>query len=219
MAAASTSGSANPGSARSLALAALPPALVVVILGLDRVQFAHSWPNVIIGILDEPAHLATGVLVLLAFAGPAWLLRHRLFAGAALFFSMAIDADHIPYYAGVRLFTAHGRPFSHSVAMVLLLLVIGALLPIKRFRRLRPVLLGAGVGVALHLIRDLGNGPGVPLLWPLTSRNVIFPYTYYVVAIGLVAVVATVRLFRFSRTPTAPAASGAASIVGARVSG
>src|SRR6478735_4327567 len=118
MAAASTSGSANPGSARSLALAALPAALVVVILGLDRVQFA----------------------------------------GAALFFSMAIDADHIPYYAGVRLFTAHGRPFSHSVAMVLLLLVIGALLPIKRFRRLRPVLLGAGVGVALHLIRDLGNG-------------------------------------------------------------
>ena len=190
---------AHPKSGYSQAWVALPAALLVGILGLDWLQFSNAWGKVVIGILDEPAHLATGALVLLAVAGPAWLLRHRLFACAALFFAMAIDADHIPYYAGVRFIVHGGRPFSHSLATVLLLLLIGLALPAGRFPRLRPIVLGAGVGVALHLLRDVGNGPGIPLFWPVTWLNVIVPYGFYGAAIVGIAVLATLRMVRFLR--------------------
>jgi hypothetical protein len=63
------------------------------------------------------------------------------------------------------------------------------------------VVFGAGVGVALHLIRDVGNGPGLPLFWPLTTANVITPYGCYAAAIVLFAVIATVRCIRLVRTP------------------
>jgi inner membrane protein len=187
----------HPKSGYSRLWTVLPAALLLAILGLDWLQFSHRWGNVVIGLLDEPAHLATGALVLLAVAGPSWLLLHRLFACTALFFAMAIDADHIPYYLGVRFIVDDGRPLPHSLATVLLLLLIGAVLPVRSFPRLRPVVLGAGAGVALHLIRDVGNGPGLPLFWPFTTANVIVPYGIYAAAIVLFAVLASVRMIQF----------------------
>jgi inner membrane protein len=70
---------------------------VVAIGALDRVGEAADWPVVVVGLLDEPAHLLTAYVLLLAMGRPlvpdrrdAWAL-----AGAVL-----IDVDHLPQFLG-----------------------------------------------------------------------------------------------------------------------
>ena len=162
---------------------AAPAAGLCLILLLDGAQRAKTWPVPVLGLLDESAHLITAVLVLgslpRAVVRPVWAW--------VLIGSVAID--HLPLYAGVSGFRVDGgRPPSHSLAVVLLL-VAGAAIPALR----RP-LLGLGGGVILHIVRDMATGPGVPLLWPLIPGNALLPYPVYVALMVLSAVGSTFRL-------------------------
>lgn len=122
-------------------------------------------------LLDESAHLATGLLLLGALA------RHpppRLVLGTALG-SVAIDVDHIPL-----VLIHHGdlygvpRPTTHSLLTTMVIAGVALLLPV----RYRPYALGVAFGIATHLIRDMATG-GVPLLWPLSSTFFDLPYSAY----------------------------------------
>jgi hypothetical protein len=96
-----------------------------------------------LALLDEPAHLATAVLVLGAASrtagGPVWPW--------VLTGSVAIDIDHLPGYLGVSGFSAYGgRPLSHSRAAVLALALFGA----AAGPSLRQPFVGLAGGVTLH---------------------------------------------------------------------
>jgi inner membrane protein len=184
---------------RRAALALTPAALAAAVFGLDRIQYSGWHPVAVIGALDEPAHLATAALALLAVAGPVRLRRYRLGTATALVCSVAIDLDHLPLYAGVPYWSDGGRPYTHSLATVVALLSVSVVG--RRWRRLWQ---GAGIGVLLHLARDVATGPGVLLLWPLTRQPVLLPYAAYAGAVVLLAVVATGRLL-LERRPPRPA--------------
>jgi len=134
--------------------------------------------------LDEPAHLLTAAIILAAL--PRLSAATRL---TALVGSVGIDLDHIPLYVFGSAFAVDGgRPQSHSLAAVLVLLSAARLVPAAA----RAYLVGAGLGVMLHLVRDAGTGPGVPLLWPFWPHAVRMPYFVYLVALGVAAIVAAV---------------------------
>lgn len=145
---------------------------------LDLLGWAGSWPVVVQGLLDEPAHALTAYLLLLAIGRPlvpgrreAWVL-----AGAVL-----IDVDHLPLYLGWPGWGVDGgRPPTHSLAFALLLLVLG--LVARRAAALRYL----AAGVLLHFVRDLATGPGVPLLWPL-GGSILLPYAGYAAVLCLAA--------------------------------
>jgi len=162
---------------------ALAPLLVGSVLGFDLLWALAegSTDTVAYGLLDEPAHLATcaiGILALAAIRGRAPSAR---FSAAALLASVAIDVDHIPGYLGSHVLTGSSpRPYSHSAALVLLLLLGAAC---SRRRERRQIWLGLGFGVAMHLFRDLATGPGIPLLWPISQAAVGVPYALYAAAL------------------------------------
>ena len=175
-----------------------PPLLVLAVLVLDVLQ-QRARGILVMGLLDEPAHLATACLVLLAVAGRPWSARHPAFTLAALVSSMAIDVDHLPLYAGVPHWNAGGRPVTHSLLTVLVLGLAGAAL-----RRRRPLLWGAAAGVVLHFVRDVATGPGLPLLWPLGSATTRVPHDVYVVVLVLLLVVAAARELPPRRRSSSP---------------
>ena len=163
-----------------------PPAAVLVAalvtIGLlDVVASLRTWPTAVVGLLDWPAHLLTAWLVLAA-------LGFRLSTtvqGWALFAAIAIDVDHVPLYLHWHLIPApDGRPVTHSLATVVLLLALTAV------PRLRAPAAGLALGLVLHLTRDLVTGPGVTLAWPVHGGGVLLPYAVYVAALVVVTAAA-----------------------------
>ena len=114
------------------------------------------------GALDEPAHLATGALGLLALS--CFIDAPRRFYVAGLIASVAIDLNHIPIYLGVG--NPYQRPVTHSLATVVVVVVAAAV-----SRRHRAVLAGAAAGLLIHFARDIAEGsPGVRrCCWPLSN--------------------------------------------------
>jgi inner membrane protein len=176
-------------SARRVASAILPLAALALVAGLDAVSDAADPSSIaVLGLLDEPAHLATAWLVLTAFL-PARALP--LF-GWALVGAVAIDVDHVPLYLWHVLAAGPGsRPVTHSLLTVVVLAAAAV-----ASRRLRLPLSGLALGVVLHFVRDLAEGPGVPLLWPLDSSNVTVPYAVYLLVLSGVTAVAVIRRAR-----------------------
>ncbi len=176
---------------RSSFLPAVPAALrpgaaLAAILLLDLVREARAWPLPVLGVLDEPAHLLTAWLAMAACATTTTALRLLpwVLAGAVL-----LDLDHVPLFLGFDVTaTPSGRPVSHSLTTVALLLV--AALAVGRWR---VPLAGLAVGAATQLLRDLATGPGVPLLWPALSADVRLPYLVHLLVLLAIAVAATVR--------------------------
>lgn len=174
----------------------LPAALVAVIVGADLISRRVPFDILVTGLLDEPAHLSTAALVLLAVAG-----GHRLAAAptvtlSAMAASVLIDVDHVPLYAGVPwVADIGGRPYTHSFATVVGLLAVW-LLAGRRW----PVVVGAAIGVCLHFVRDVATGPGLPLWWPLSSVDVRLPYRWYLIAVVALGLVATGRAVQRRRT-------------------
>jgi len=169
---------------------ALPVLCLVVVLGLDAVAGSRSWPVPLAALLDEPAHLMTAWIVLAA----AGSQRVRRVAGWALLGAVAIDLDHVLLYLGWwHVAPDGGRPFTHSLATVVVLLATAAA-PAVRIPAL-----GLAVGVVLHLFRDLGTGPGVPLWWPLSGHSVTIPYRAYVAVLTLATIVAVAAALRRRR--------------------
>jgi inner membrane protein len=157
------------------------------IAALDAVRTARSWPVPVLAGLDWPAHLTTAAHVLAA-------LPRRLepeVARWALVGSVAIDLDHIPLYLGFRsaITEKGGRPVTHSVTTAAVLLA--AAVPARG--RARRVLTGLGIGALLHFVRDIGTGPGLPLLWPFRHGNVRVPYGAHLGALVLIAAVPALR--------------------------
>jgi inner membrane protein len=174
------------GPARRVALAALPLAALALVAGLDAISDASDPSLLLLGLLDEPAHLATAWLFLAAFLPT----RARALGPWALVGAVAIDVDHVPLYLWHALAAAPGaRPVPHSLLTVAVLAGAAAVAS----PRLRSPLLGLALGVVLHLVRDLATGPGVPLLWPLGPAKVTVPYAAYLLVLAVVAVVAVVR--------------------------
>jgi inner membrane protein len=157
---------------------------VVAIGALDLGRRAANWPVVVGGLLDEPAHVLTAYLLLLAIGRPLVPGRREAWAltGAVL-----IDVDHLPLFLGGPGWgVAGGRPPTHSLALVLVLLCAGL-----AGRRAAAALRYLAVGVLLHFVRDLATGPGVPLLWPLHG-SVLLPYPGYAALLCLAAVACAV---------------------------
>lgn len=123
------------------------------------------------GLLDEPAHFLTALLLLQLL--PA--RRRRRVALPALVASVAIDLDHVPQYLGYQFLTVGTpRPYTHSLATLVALLVLALAI-----RRHRTLFIGLALGLVLHFFRDLaeGNGGGgVALFWPLSDHAYNYPH-------------------------------------------
>jgi inner membrane protein len=172
----------------------LAAALVAGVFAADLLWslVASSTGSLAYALVDEPAHLATCAVALLALVAAGAAVSRR-FAAAALLASTAIDIDHLPGYLGSHLLMASSmpRPYSHSVLTVVLLAALGLWLRGDR----REIAFGLAFGVVAHLCRDLATGPGVPLLWPLSTSAVTAPYAAYaaVLLIAGVGVAVSVR--------------------------
>jgi inner membrane protein len=166
--------------------ATLPLGALALIYGLDAVAQSRPWPLLVVGLLDEPAHLATAWIILTALL-PA---RTSAIRPWALVGAVSIDLDHVPLYLWGALADADGgRPVTHSLVTVVVVAMAGAALP----NRLRIPLVGLAVGVLMHLVRDVATGPGVPALWPIDPSVLLLPYADYLVFAGLVAALASTR--------------------------
>lgn len=169
-------------------------ALVGLVFALDLLWsvIEGSTGSLAYGLVDEPAHLATCLVALLAVVALSGWRPSPYFVAAALIASVAIDVDHIPGYLDWQILTGSlPRPYSHSLLSVALLVGFGA-----AFRGdARQVSLGLAFGVSAHLLRDLATGPGVSLLWPFTDSIVTLPYAAYagLLALAVLAIRGRVR--------------------------
>ena len=162
-----------------------PLLLVTVVLCIDLITDAGSRSSQV-GVLDEPAHLATGILVLLLLVALLPTPPAVAFALAALVACVAIDLDHIPQYLGWQGLTeGTPRPYTHSL---LTPLVLCALAAVSR-GSVRAIALGAALGVCAHLLRDVATANGVALFWPATSEASRISHPSYIVVLVLIAAV------------------------------
>jgi inner membrane protein len=152
--------------------------LVAIVLLADALLHLLDPPYPALGLLDEPAHLATAGLLVLAIAP-----ERRAFVVSALVAAVALDLDHVPEEFGADLLTrSTTRPVTHSLAGLAL---AGGLVALSR----RPAIVaGVACGIGSHLLRDLATGGGIPLLWPLTDKEFQLPYAVYLAAVLALAV-------------------------------
>jgi inner membrane protein len=156
---------------------------------LDVVAQHAGDSRLVTGLLDEPAHLATAALVLLALPPLPIRVTALVLAG-----SVGIDLDHVPLYLDVPHVAADGgRPFTHSLLTVALLLLVAGLAP-----ALRQSLLALAGGVLLHFLRDIATGPGIPLLWPY-DRAILVPYELYLAVLAALALAGVLKGWRGRR--------------------
>ena len=116
----------------------------------------------VVGVLDETAHLALGLLLTQRAREPL----------AGVVGSMFIDADHLPSELGHEWLrhAGSGRPYPHA------LVTLAAVALVSR---------AAAVGLAVHLGRDLTDtDTGVRLLWPLSNRDFKVAPWLYPVGVG-----------------------------------
>jgi membrane-bound metal-dependent hydrolase YbcI (DUF457 family) len=165
-------------------------ALVGFVFALDLLWsvVASSTAPTEFAVVDEPAHLATGLVFVLALLTLAGSRRAPLsFLAAAIVAGVAIDLDHVPGLLGWHGLTqGTPRPYTHSLATPVVLIAVGALLG----GRAKPIAFGAAFGVCAHLFRDLCTGPGLALAWPLSGAAVRLPYLAF--AAGLILAAAAV---------------------------
>jgi inner membrane protein len=131
------------------------------------------------GIVDETAHLATGVLALEAMEATDGPFARGLIAGSVL-----IDADHVPDALGSMWLRAGGkRPYPHALVTP----VVATALARRASGRERRFTFGVAAGMTLHLVRDLASGRGVMLLWPGSRRSFRIDHRAYVALLAVMA--------------------------------
>jgi inner membrane protein len=187
----------------------VPVLLAGVALGFDAADRRVPFSVLATGLLDEPAHLATAALGLLALA--CFVDAPRRFYVAGLVASVAIDLDHVPDYLGL-LGNQDQRPVTHSLITVVVIAAAAAV-----SRRHRAVLAGCVAGLLIHFARDIAEGPpGVRMLWPVRDTAWTASFGWFlamIIAFTAVRLIVAatgiprrrVRLFR------APAPAGPAS--------
>lgn len=165
-----------------------PILLTGLALGFDAADRRVPFSILYSGLLDEPAHLATGVLGLLALS--CFIDVPRRFYVAGMIASVAIDLDHIPLYFGL-LGNEGQRPVTHSLGTVIV--VVGAAIV---WRRHRAVLAGVVAGLLIHFARDIAEGPpGVRMLWPLQNAAWTTSFWWF---LGMISTFTSVRLILVS---------------------
>ncbi len=159
-------------------LAAL--ACLAVVAAADLVLSRKRPPWILVGLFDEPAHLATAGVVLANLRPSSAEWAAGFMAGAVL-----PDVDHIPLaLSRVHPEVDDPRPVTHC------LLAISPLFVAARLTSPGPqrdALAGAAAGTLAHFARDLAVGTGVALLQPLSGRNFKVPYPLYVAALAALA--------------------------------
>lgn len=154
-------------------------------LFLTRVQVSQP----IGAMFDEPAHIATGLL-LLGILPMALRTRSGLDGLlGVLLGSVLIDIDHLPQQFGYKFLTrGTDRPYPHSLLMLFIVLIIATLLP-GIWRRIG---YGFAFGLAAHFPRDLATNR-VALGWPVTNHGYHLPYGCYA---AIVLLTFTIILWR-----------------------
>jgi len=162
---------------------AVPVLLAGVALAFDAADRRVDYSILATGALDEPAHLATGALGLLALS--CFIDAPRRFYVAGLIASVAIDLDHIPMYLGLG--NPDQRPVTHSLATVAVVVVAAAV-----SRRHRAVLAGTAIGLLIHFARDIAEGPpGVRMLWPFSNEAWTASFAWF---LGMILAFTIMRL-------------------------
>lgn len=176
------------GGRESIRLWGFPLLLAGLALGFDAADRSVPFSILETGLLDEPCHLATGALGLLALS--CFIDVPLRFYVAGMTASVAIDLDHIPLYLGL-LGNEDQRPVTHSLATVIV--VVGAAVV---WRRHRAVLTGVVAGLLIHFARDIAEGPpGVRMLWPLQDTAWTASYWWF---LGMIITFTAVRLILVS---------------------
>lgn len=166
--------------ARTRRAAAL--ACLATVAGADYVLSRHRPRWILMTLYDHPAHVATGVLVLLN-------LRRRSLRWSSGFVVGALlpDLDHVPLALEPEERTPdEPRPVTHCL---LAIAPVGAVALGTRSE----AAMGTAAGMLAHFLRDIAGGTGVPLLWPATRRPLRVPYSLYAAACLLLAGRATLE--------------------------
>lgn len=171
----------------------LPPLLLLGVVLDDAFLMPRAPSFAVLGLLDEPAHLATSLVLLAAITAMAGWRGARppaAFAAGLVLAGNLMDVDHVPEVLGSDALTAGTpRPYSHSLLTVVILTAVSLTARRSGRRRGSAVAAGAAVGVAGHLLRDLGTAP-VALLWPVSDRGLTIPHSAYLAVLALATVVA-----------------------------
>ena len=174
----------------------------VMVYGFDALFVALNTDQFWSGPVDWTAHIGTAVLILNLFP-LAW---RRAILPTALLGSFLIDLDHIPQFLGADFLTeGTPRPYTHSLTTPIVVCLAGVLICLWH-RRAGTLVIGFGVGVVLHLFRDLAEIPsaGVSLLWPATKHAYSYPHRLY---LGLIGALILANLLRLTLDPSLRAAS------------
>lgn len=160
---------------RALALGCLA---TVAVADLTIRRLRPPW--IVVGLLDEPAHVATAGLVLLNLGArsPEW--SAGFMAGSIL-----PDVDHVPLaLSGIHRSLDNPRPVTHCLLVAAPLLAAARAVPA---RAARDAAAGAAAGTLAHFARDLAVGTGVALFRPLSVHHFKIPYPLYAVAVAALA--------------------------------
>jgi inner membrane protein len=162
--------------------------LALYAMGIDWLTSWHDMGFVGRGLLDEPAHLATALVLLGAIIRVRGRMPDPRFCWAMLICSVAIDIDHIPEALGSWALTeGTPRPYTHALWIVL---VFAAAYLVARLRS-RPaaalIFGGAAVGLAAHFLRDIATAP-MAFWLPVSEESVQVSYWWYVLALAVLIV-------------------------------
>ncbi|TVZ00063.1 hypothetical protein EAS64_38995 [Trebonia kvetii] len=157
----------------------------------DLVSGWHGMNFAMRGLLDEPAHVATALVILGALIRWRGTLPDPRFGLMMLTCSWAVDVDHLPAEFGSYVLTdGTPRPYTHALWVVIVLTVAWAAARFRAVRsgRLRPataelILSGTAWGVAAHFVRDIATAP-MAFWWPVTGMSAEVPYWCYVAALS-----------------------------------
>jgi hypothetical protein len=166
--------------------------LALYAFGTDELTGWHGMNFAMRGLLDEPAHVATALVILGALVRVRRKLPDQRFGWTMLACSVLIDIDHLPDEFGSEVLTnGTPRPYTHALwtVIVLALAWAAARFIVTRSGRPRPaavelILAGAASGVAAHFVRDIATAP-MSFWWPITDMAVEVPYWWYVLALAV----------------------------------
>lgn len=184
---------------RLAGLAASRILCLVLVAGIVAVDYASGWHGmgfVARGLLDEPCHVATALIIFGALTRIRGAAPNPVFGWTMLLCSVLIDVDHLPAEFGYWALTqGTPRPYTHAL-WTLVVLALGALAAYAWSKTTsaasavtaRHLLTGASWGVGAHFLRDIATAP-MAFWWPLSDVSVQVQYQWYVLAMLVIIAV------------------------------